>query len=70
MLLSTTSNKIKLEIFLKPLAKFTWYLWTVFIMISMFIMRIILRREEDSKQEKYSGAVILTVGILAQQGIK
>ncbi|XP_019884195.2 uncharacterized protein LOC105254882 [Camponotus floridanus] len=68
MLLSTTSNKIKLEIFLKPLAKFTWYVWAVFIMISMFIMRIILRREEDSKQEKYSGAVVLTVGILAQQG--
>lgn len=70
MLLSTTSNKIKLEIFLKPLAQFTWYLWAVFIIISMFIMRIILRREEDSKQEKYSAAVVLTVGILAQQGVK
>lgn len=70
MLLSTPSNKIKLEIFLKPLADHTWYLWAVFIMIFMFVMRIILRREEDSRQEKYSGAVILTVGILAQQGIK
>ncbi|KAL6441403.1 hypothetical protein ACFW04_003550 [Cataglyphis niger] len=68
MLLSTPSNKIKLEIFLKPLANHTWYLWAVFIIIFMFIMRIILRREEDSKQEKYSGAVVLTVGILAQQG--
>lgn len=70
MLLSTPSNKIKLEIFLKPLANHTWYLWAVFIIIFMFIMRVILRREEDSKQEKYSGAVVLTVGILAQQGIK
>ncbi|XP_070163020.1 ionotropic receptor 75a-like isoform X1 [Polyergus mexicanus] len=68
MLLSTPSNKIKLEIFLKPLADHTWYLWAVFIIIFMFVMRIILRCEEDSRQEKYSGAVILTVGILAQQG--
>ncbi|KMQ99404.1 hypothetical protein RF55_1087 [Lasius niger] len=68
MLLSTTSNKIKLEIFLKPLAHQTWYSWAIFITIFVFVMRIILRREEDSKQEKYSSAMVLTVGLLAQQG--
>lgn len=29
-----------------------------------------MKREEDTRQEKYSSAIVLTVGILAQQGIK
>lgn len=68
MLLSTSSNNIKLEIFLKPFARQTWYLNAVFVVLSMFVMRIIMKREESSKEEKNSGAVILTIGIVAQQG--
>lgn len=69
MLLSTPSNKIKLEIFLKPFANETWYLNFVFIIFTMFIMRIIMRCEESSKQEKYSSAMIVIIGIVGQQGI-
>ncbi|XP_029166013.1 ionotropic receptor 75a-like isoform X1 [Nylanderia fulva] len=68
MLLSTTSSKIKLGIFLKPLAFQTWYSWGLFIIIFIFVMRIIMKREEDTKQEKYSSVMVLTIGILAQQG--
>jgi len=70
MLLSTSSNKIKLEIFFKPFAPYTWYLNVVFIVFFMFIMRIVMRHEETSREERYSGAMVLTIGITAQQGIK
>jgi len=70
MLLSTPSNKIKLEIFFKPFAVQIWYLSAVFIVFFMFIMRIIMKCEEASKEEKYSDAVVVTIGITAQQGIK
>ncbi|KYM92312.1 hypothetical protein ALC53_00767 [Atta colombica] len=68
MLLSTPSNKIKLEIFFKPFAVQIWYLSAVFIVFFMFIMRIIMKCEEASKEEKYSDAVVVTIGITAQQG--
>lgn len=70
MLLSTPSNNIKLEIFFKPFSINIWYLNAVFIVLFMFIMRIIMRREKTSTEEKYSSAVILTIGVTAQQGIK
>lgn len=70
MLLSTPSSKIKLEIFLKPFAQQTWYLSAVFTTLFIFVLRIIMKREETSMPEKYSDAVVLTVGILAQQGIE
>ncbi|XP_011328980.1 ionotropic receptor 75a [Ooceraea biroi] len=68
MLLSTTSTKIKFAIFLKPFAFSTWYLGAVFMVLFMFVMRIIMKREEASKQEEYSSAMVLTIGIIAQQG--
>ncbi|XP_018339201.1 PREDICTED: uncharacterized protein LOC108746756 [Trachymyrmex septentrionalis] len=68
MLLSTPSNKIKLEIFFKPFAVQTWYLSAIFIVFFMFIMRIIMKREEASKEEKYSSAIVVTIGVTAQQG--
>ncbi|XP_025157243.1 uncharacterized protein LOC105184270 isoform X1 [Harpegnathos saltator] len=68
MLLSTTGNKIKLEIFLKPFSREVWYVNSVFIVFCIFIMRIIMRREEASRSEKYSGAMVLTIGVVAQQG--
>ncbi|XP_014475985.1 PREDICTED: uncharacterized protein LOC106745165 [Dinoponera quadriceps] len=68
MLLSTTENKIKLGIFLKPFTRDIWYVNGVFIVICIFIMRIIMRSEEVSRSEKYSGAMVLTMGIVAQQG--
>lgn len=68
MLLSTSSNNIKLEIFFKPFSVHTWYLSSVFVVCFIFVMRVIMKWEETSKEEKYSGAVVLTVGITAQQG--
>ncbi|KAL0105244.1 hypothetical protein PUN28_016714 [Cardiocondyla obscurior] len=68
MLLSTPSNDIKLEIFFKPFAIETWYLNAIFIVFFIFVMRLIMKHEEESKEEKYSGAVVLTIGITAQQG--
>lgn len=70
MLLSTSTNKIKLEIFLKPFTRQTWYVFAAFGIFFIFIMKIIMNREDVGKKEKYSGAIILSVGILAQQGIK
>lgn len=79
MLLSTSSKNIKLGIFLKPFANETWYVNVVFVVFTMFIMRIIMRyeklrasetKEETSKQEKYSNAMVVTIGIIGQQGIK
>lgn len=29
-----------------------------------------MKREETSREEKYSGAMVLAIGITAQQGIK
>lgn len=74
MLLSTTSSNIKLEVFFKPFSIYTWYLSAVFIVLFICVMRIIIRREEtreaeETRIEKYSNAVILTIGITAQQGI-
>lgn len=68
MLLSTTENKIKLGIFLKPFTREIWYLNGVFVIICIFMMRLIMRREESSRSEKYSGAMVLAIGIVAQQG--
>lgn len=69
MLLSTSTGRIKLEIFLKPFSRETWYLNTAFVVICVFIMRVIMKREETSEtKERYSGAMVLTVGIVAQQG--
>ncbi|XP_025989808.1 ionotropic receptor 75a isoform X3 [Solenopsis invicta] len=73
MLLSTTSSNIKLEVFFKPFSIYTWYLSAVFIVLFICVMRIIIRREEtreaeETRIEKYSNAVILTIGITAQQG--
>jgi len=70
MLLSTPSNKIKLEIFLKPFARETWYVGAIFMVLFMFVMRIIMQREETGRREKYSGAMVVTVSITAQQGTK
>ncbi|XP_026673944.1 ionotropic receptor 75a-like isoform X2 [Ceratina calcarata] len=66
MLLSTSTTKIKLEIFLKPFTRGTWYVFMVFGIFSIFIMKVIMNRE--NVYEKYSGAVVLAVGILSQQG--
>ncbi|CAD1469411.1 unnamed protein product, partial [Heterotrigona itama] len=68
MLLSTSTNKIKLEIFLKPFTRQTWYVFAAFGLFSIFVMKIIMNREDIGKREKYSGAVVLSVGILSQQG--
>lgn len=68
MLLSTSTTKIKLEIFLKPFTQNIWYFSAVFMVIFIFAMRIIMRREETGSREKYSGAMLLIVGIIAQQG--
>ncbi|CAK9810167.1 Ionotropic receptor 75a [Anthophora quadrimaculata] len=68
MLLSTSTNKIKLEIFLKPFTRQTWYVFAAFGLFSIFIMKIIMNREDIGKKEKYSGAVVLSIGILSQQG--
>jgi bacteriorhodopsin len=70
MLLSSPSSKIKLEIFLKPFARDTWHLMAVFMLLFIFVMRIIMKREETDGREKYSGAMVLTVSITAQQGTK
>ncbi|XP_034195536.2 uncharacterized protein LOC117611629 [Osmia lignaria lignaria] len=68
MLLSTSTNKIKLEIFLKPFTRQTWYVFAAFGIFSIFIMKLIMNREKVGKREKYSGAVVLSIGIIAQQG--
>lgn len=68
MLLSTSTNKIKLEIFLKPFTRQTWYVFAAFGLFSIFVVKIIMNREDIGKREKYSGAVVLSVGILSQQG--
>ncbi|XP_043793539.1 ionotropic receptor 75a-like [Apis laboriosa] len=68
MLLSTSTNKIKLEIFLKPFTRQTWYVFAAFGIFFIFIMKIIMNREDVGKREKYSDAIILSVGILSQQG--
>ncbi|XP_036149728.1 ionotropic receptor 75a [Monomorium pharaonis] len=72
LLLSSPSNNIKLEIFFKPFSVYTWYLSGVFIVFFMFVMRIIMNHEEtsteDTRVEKYSNAVVVTVSITAQQG--
>ncbi|KAK9300689.1 hypothetical protein QLX08_006721 [Tetragonisca angustula] len=68
MLLSTSTKKIKLEIFLKPFTRQTWYVFAAFGLFSIFVMKIIMNREDIGKREKYSGAVVLSVGILSQQG--
>lgn len=70
MLLSTSTNKIKLEIFLKPFTRQTWYVFAVFGIFFIFIMKIIMNRENIGKRKKYSDAIILSVGILSQQGTK
>lgn len=70
MLLSTSTNKIKLEIFLKPFTRQTWYVFAVFGIFFIFIMKIIMNRENVGKRKKYSDAIILSVGILSQQGTK
>lgn len=70
MLLSTSTNKIKLEIFLKPFTRQTWYVFAVFGIFFIFIMKIIMNREDVGKREKYSDAIILSIGILSQQGKK
>lgn len=70
MLLSTSTNKIKLEIFLKPFTRQTWYVFAVFGIFFIFIMKVIMNREDVGKREKYSDAIILSVGILSQQGKK
>lgn len=70
MLLSTSTNKIKLEIFLKPFTRQTWYVFAVFGIFFIFIMKIIMNRENVGKKKKYSDAIILSVGILSQQGTK
>ncbi|XP_033314973.1 ionotropic receptor 75a-like [Bombus bifarius] len=68
MLLSTSTNKIKLEIFLKPFTRQTWYVFAVFGLFSVFVMKMIMNREDIGKREKYSGAVVLSIGIVSQQG--
>ncbi|XP_011882970.1 PREDICTED: uncharacterized protein LOC105570411 [Vollenhovia emeryi] len=68
MLLSTPSSNIKLKIFFKPFSVYTWYLSAVFIVFFMFVMRIIMKREETSTDETYSDAVVTTIGVTAQQG--
>lgn len=68
MLLSTSTNKIKLEIFLKPFTRQTWYVFAVFGLFSIFVMKMIMNREDIGKREKYSGAVVLSIGIVSQQG--
>lgn len=70
MLLSTSTNKIKLEIFLKPFTRQTWYVFAAFGIFFIFIMKVIMNREDVGKREKYSDAIILSVGILSQQGKK
>lgn len=70
MLLSTSTNKIKLEIFLKPFTRQTWYVFAVFGIFFIFIMKIIMNRENVGKRKKYFDAIILSVGILSQQGTK
>nr|XP_031838888.1 ionotropic receptor 75a-like [Nomia melanderi] len=68
MLLSTATNKIKLEIFLKPFTRQTWYTFAGFGLFSIFVMKMIMNCEGIGKKEKYSGAVVLSVGIISQQG--
>ncbi|XP_076231263.1 uncharacterized protein LOC143177283 [Calliopsis andreniformis] len=68
MLLSTSTTKIKLEIFLKPFTRQTWYTFAVFIVFSIFVMKVIMNREGVGKREKYSGAAVLSIGIVSQQG--
>ncbi|XP_043262966.1 ionotropic receptor 75a-like [Colletes gigas] len=68
MLLSTSTNKIKLEIFLKPFTRQTWYTFAGFGICAIFVMKIVMNREGIGKKERYSGAVVLSIGILSQQG--
>ncbi|XP_076294007.1 ionotropic receptor 75a [Lasioglossum baleicum] len=68
MLLSTSTNKIKLEIFLKPFARQTWYTFAGFGLFSIFVLKMIMNCEGIGRKEKYSGAVVLSVGIISQQG--
>lgn len=68
MLLSTSTKKIKLEIFLKPFTRNTWYVFAAFGIFSIFIIKLIMNREHVGKREKYSGAMVLSIGILSQQG--
>ncbi|XP_043677423.1 ionotropic receptor 75a-like [Vespula pensylvanica] len=67
MLLSTPTNKIKLDLFLKPFTAGIWDTYVVFMIISMIIVGLILKREKVKSEEGF-GAIVLTIGIMSQQG--
>ncbi|KAG7204596.1 hypothetical protein KM043_005015 [Ampulex compressa] len=68
MLLSTSTNKIRLEIFLKPFTTATWCLYGIFSIFSIFVVRMVMNREGIGKAERYSGAMVVSVEIMCQQG--
>ncbi|XP_035732024.1 uncharacterized protein LOC118446003 [Vespa mandarinia] len=67
MLLSTPTNRIKLDLFLKPFTIGIWDTYAVFMVISMIIVGLILKREKVKSEEGF-GAIVLTIGIMSQQG--
>lgn len=67
MLLSTPTNKIKSDLFLKPFTAGIWDTYAVFMIISMIIVGLILKREKVKSEEGF-GAIVLTIGIMSQQG--
>ncbi|KAK2583492.1 hypothetical protein KPH14_009455 [Odynerus spinipes] len=61
MLLSTPTKKIKLDLFLKPFTTGTWDTYALFMIISMIIVALILKRENVKSEEGF-GAIVLTIG--------
>ena len=69
MFRTTQSKHIKVNHFLRPLAKATWYLTILLIIIAILVFAWILIAEHISdKFERYSTAFLFTIGSVCQQG--
>lgn len=71
MFRTTQSKHIKVNHFLRPLARATWYLTVVLIVMAVLVFAWVLMSEQISdKFERYSAAFLFTIGSVCQQGIK
>ncbi|XP_058790929.1 uncharacterized protein LOC131664080 [Phymastichus coffea] len=69
MFRTTQSKHIKVNHFLRPLANASWYLTVVLIVVAVLVFGWVLVVEHLSdKFERYSSAVLFTIGSVCQQG--
>ncbi|KAJ8673009.1 hypothetical protein QAD02_004270 [Eretmocerus hayati] len=66
---TTQSKHIKVNHFLRPLAKATWYLTILLIITAVLVFAWVLVSEDISDRlERYSSAFLFTIGSVCQQG--